>query len=471
LSDVPTPTFGPTGFLAPSEADILVGVLDDLSEAFGGNLNPGLSTPQGQLASSLAAIIGDANAMFLWFCSQVDPAFTSGRMQDAIGRIYYIERIPGTPTVQECQCNGLPGTQIPVGALVQDGTGALWVCQEAGTIGQNGNIVLPFAASQNGPTAGPVSLNVYQAIIGWDSVSPSDNAVLGGNVESPSQFEARRAQSTALNSSGQLPSVLGAVLAVPGVIDAYVIENPNPVPIVVGGVTLGANSLYVCVLGGAAAAVAQAIWTRKAPGCNYTGNTTVIVTDPSPSYNPPAPSYNVTFETPTIVPFAMLVTLKNGATVPSSVATQVQNAIVAAFAGLDGGSRARIGSLVLASRYYGDITALGAWAQIVEIQLGESGTAAQLTGSISGTTLSVTALASGTIGVGQLLQGSGILAGTGAVITALAGGTGSTGNYTISPSQFAASGSMTATNLVNSQQLNINQAPSISAAAVYLNLV
>ena len=65
MSTVPQPTFGDNGFVAPAESDILTAVENDINAAFGGALNMELSTPQGQLASSETAIIGDVNAMFL----------------------------------------------------------------------------------------------------------------------------------------------------------------------------------------------------------------------------------------------------------------------------------------------------------------------------------------------------------------------------------------------------------------------
>ena len=58
---------------------------------------------------------------------------------------------------------------------------------------------------------------------------------------------------------------------------------------------------------------------------------------------------------------------------------------------------------------------------------------ASFTGSISGTTLTVSAVASGTLFVGQYISGTGVTANT--QITALGSGTGGTGTYTISPSQ------------------------------------
>jgi hypothetical protein len=62
---------------------------------------------------------------------------------------------------------------------------------------------------------------------------------------------------------------------------------------------------------------------------------------------------------------------------------------------------------------------------------------AVVTGSISTTTLTVTAVTSGTLYVGQTVQGTGVTVGT--IITALGTGTGSTGTYTVSASQTVAS--------------------------------
>ena len=62
------------------------------------------------------------------------------------------------------------------------------------------------------------------------------------------------------------------------------------------------------------------------------------------------------------------------------------------------------------------------------------------TGSISGTTLTVTAVTSGTIGIDQALFGLGVTNAT--VITALGTGTGGVGTYTVNQSQTVASGLM-----------------------------
>src|SRR5271166_81168 len=65
-----------------------------------------------------------------------------------------------------------------------------------------------------------------------------------------------------------------------------------------------------------------------------------------------------------------------------------------------------------------------------------------LTGSISGTTLTVSATPSGALGPGQTISGAGVASGT--QITAFATGTGGAGTYTVNNSQTVASEAMTA---------------------------
>lgn len=72
--------------------------------------------------------------------------------------------------------------------------------------------------------------------------------------------------------------------------------------------------------------------------------------------------------------------------------------------------------------------------------------AAAVTGAISGTTLTVSAVSSGTLSVGQTISGSGVTAGT--RIVALGTGSGGIGTYTVSASQTVASTSINAVGAV-----------------------
>jgi uncharacterized phage protein gp47/JayE len=371
-TNVPAPTLTDTGFAAPADADVLTGLFADLNAAFGGNLNPSLSTPQGQLATALALILANANGAFLAMANNVDPAFASGRFQDAIGRLYFIERNEAVATTVAATVVGSAGTFIPAGSLAQAADGSIYETTGDVTIGAGGSSPATFANTETGPiacAAGTLT-KIYRSVNGWDQVYNTLDGVPGRDVETRIDFEARRAASVALNSVGLLPSMRAAILSVDNVLDAYVTENSSASAITIGSVTLAPNSIYAAVEGGTDADVARAIWTKKAPGCSYNGNTTVTVEDQSSGYTPPYPAYNVTFQRPTALPVYFAVSIASSSAVPSNAQTLVRNAILAAFNGEDGGQRVHIGATVYATRFIAGVAQLGTWAQVVSLHIG-----------------------------------------------------------------------------------------------------
>lgn len=404
-TNVPSIQLTSVGYVAPPGPSVLAGVQADISAAFGKTLNFNLNTPQGQISSSLAASINNANQIFVYFSQQVDPAYSSGRFQDAIGRLYFMTRNPAQPTALQINCTGA-GVTIPIGALISDKAGNLYQCTQAGTLPPGGGtIVLSFAAQIPGPTPVPDSGNVsiYQAIPGWDTVSVA-SGVVGSNVESRAAFEIRRADSVSSNSFGATGSIIGAVAAVPGVLDYYGYNNNTSSAVTIGGVTIPAYSIYICVAGGSPTAIAQAILSKKSAGAPMAGNTTVTAYDSNPLYAQPIP-YSITFQIPSAIQVLFKVVIASGPTVPTNAVTLVQNALLAAFQG-------------------------------ASLQ-------ASFTGSINGTILTVSAVQSGTIAIGQRLSDltGQLLANT--TIVANGTGVGGVGTYQISRSQTVISEQMT----------------------------
>lgn len=465
---VPQPTFGTNGFIIPAEPDVLVAVKADINAAFGNQLNMADETPQGQISVSQAAAIGNANDAFLFLSQQMDPAYNVGRYQDGIARIYFIERFPARPTVVTVTCIGASGVVIPANAVVMAVDGTQYLATDGGTIPASGTVDLQFECVTPGPIACPAGSiqTIYQAVNGWDQVLNAADGVIGRDVETRGEFEDRRRLSVAQNAQGSLPSILGAVLSADNVLDAFVTENVNSAPLTVRGYTLGPNSIYVAAVGGTDADVAKALWTKKSPGCGYNGNTTVTVQDTNSAYNPPYPSYDVKFERPEPVTVVIVVSLANNQSVPANVADLVQAAIVAAFAGADGGPRARIGDTLFASRFYAPVALLGSWAQIITIKLGCSNApSSTFTGSISGSTLTVSAVASGIVAVGQYLVGSGIVPGTQII-------SGADPTYIVNTVQNV--GPITIEGVVATQdevQIDIDQQPVIAAGNVAVVLM
>ena len=436
MTNVPAIQFTDNGIIVPTLIEILAGVQLDMNAAFGGNLNPSLETPQGQLATSYATMISVGYAAIANLANMIDPAYSTGRWQDGIGRFYNISRNGARATTIQVQCFGATDLVIPVGALVRDPLGNIYACTLQGTIPLSGSITLPFDNTTLGAVAVPSSVSIYQTVSGWDSVTLISGAI-GTDVENPFSFETRRQQSLAKNSNNMNASVLGAVLSVPNVLSAYVQDNDSSDPIAInpattitgyivgtslyvssgtgvvigqavsgvgvtngttitggsgspytvnhsqtvasvgspislqlGGVSIKSKSLYVCTSGGLATDIAQAIWSKKNPGCGWSGSTTQTVYDTSTQYGVPGIPYTVAWQIAANTSIYFAVNIKNNAQIPNNAAALIQGAIQSAFAGTDGQEAAQIGMLLVSSRYTAGILALGSWAQLLSVELG-----------------------------------------------------------------------------------------------------
>ena len=384
-TSVPQLQWTETGLIAPTEAAILAGTQADIDAAFGGGLNPALETPQGQIASSEAAIIADKNNDFLDLVNQVDPQYADGRFQDAIARIYFLTRKGATSTAVTCTLTGTPSAVVPAGTFAQDTSGNTYVLLGSVTIGSGGTVTSSWQNLLTGPIACPEGTltQVYQAVAGWDSITNPADGTLGQDVETRAEFEFRRQNSVALNGRGTCQSIYANVFQVANVLDCYVIDNPTGSTVDTGSTNypLAPHSLYVAVIGGIDADIATAIWAKKDVGCSYSANpngtpvpgegtvSTQTVIDPS-GYSYPQPSYQVSFIRPGALPIYFNVQIANASNLPSNIVTLIQNAIIAQFNGTNGSVRARIGSAILAAQYYATVAGVAPQVVLLGIQVG-----------------------------------------------------------------------------------------------------
>ncbi|WP_147196063.1 baseplate J/gp47 family protein [Pantoea sp. CCBC3-3-1] len=355
-TSVPAITISDTGLAVPDELDILNGRLTDLDTAMGGGMSKSLTTPQGQIAMSETAIIADKNDQLLFITNAINPDYSSGRFQDAIGRIYFIDRIAALGTTVTATCTGLVGTLIPAGSVAQDDVGYLYSSLADATIGTGGSVDVVFQNQTTGAIACPIgSLNtIYRAVTGWSGVNNASAGVPGNDVETRANFEYRRKQSVALNAKGTPESIYAAVLAVDGVSDAYVYSNHKGTAVQIGttSYTVPAHSVYVAVYGGKAADIAQAIYTKNQVGAGMAGNTSYTVKDTSSGSLTP-PQYEITWNTPTAARTYFQVQIQKIDAVPSNIVDLVRDAVASAFTGnSDSVSKARIASKLFAGSYY-----------------------------------------------------------------------------------------------------------------------
>lgn len=362
-SHVPPVRFTPQGLQIPTETEVLNGVLADFNDAFGGSLNLNLETPQGQLASSLAAVIADKNNVIAELVNQIHPEYGEGVMQDAIAQIYFLQRKHATDSAVVCEFVGLPGTQIPQGFIVQDAAGNQWALQQ--------EIGIPIGGKVNGTliAAGQIeahahSVNVvYQALVGLDRVDNPHPAVPGRAEESRAEFAERRRRSVAINAHGTPQAVYANVFALDGVRDVYVIDNPKGQNVQAGATnyTLKPHSIYVAAVGGDDTAVAEAVLRYAGSGCDFNGNTEITVYDHS--YNDPKPAYQVAFMRPVELSVYFRIKIERGSFVGAE--TAIKQAVINAFKG-------RIGANLYAIGYVAPVVKAVPNVHVLDVEIGLS---------------------------------------------------------------------------------------------------
>lgn len=367
------------GIQMPDSAAVLAQVQAYWLAALGDALNVNPATPQGQLMASAAAAIQDKNSQLLTLAQNFNPRTADGQFQDALAQIYFLTRQPARSTVVQVLCTGLAGTVIPgtdtstSPAQVQTVDGDLLTCQQTGTIGTDGTVTLQFAANETGPIViGAEAVDsIVQAIPGWDTASNPTAGVTGQDVESRAAFEARRYASVALNARSVAAAVYAEVGQLSGVIDLVVRQNRGDTAIEIDGVTLAPHSIFVSVVGGENDDIAQAIYGSLSAGCDYNGNTSVVVTDPVTGAQE-----TVTFTRPTDLPISVQVTIRQNSTTPGNIAELIQAAVVANFNGESAtagscglnSTRVSMGSDLYASRFYAPIILAGV-TELVSVQL------------------------------------------------------------------------------------------------------
>lgn len=359
---VPDVTVTENGLTVPDITDVLAGRLTDMNAALGGGASQSLSSPQGQIAQSDTEIIAQVYDKLLCLFNQMNPDFSTGRMQDGIGRIYFMDRISARGTVVTATCIGKVGTLIPAGSTASDDAGYIYQSVDDATIPASGSVDVQFVNMTTGPipcASGELN-QIYRAVPGWDAVSNTSPGVVGVDVESRIAFETRRRQSVARNSRNQDGAMLAALLETDGVLDAYVWSNRTGETVTVGTTNFPVlpHSVYACVYGGEDADVAEAIFRTYNPGANLNGTTHYTVYD-NVNYLPPYPSYDMQWlkASPTRVYFT--VQIDSSLNPPSDITQQVKNMIISVFNGeYDGIVKARIGSTINAGKYYAPVISI-----------------------------------------------------------------------------------------------------------------
>lgn len=346
---IPSIQFTDAGIVVPTRAEISEGLWEIMRDAFGSNLNEDARTPQGQLVTSLTAVILDRDNASVELGNNFDPRYAVGRFQEALGAIYFITRKTQTRSLAMLDFIGLAGTIIPKGFLIVDDAGYEWEISDASSVGAG--LVAALCVTPGPIQAAPLTIRTFKETIdGLDRVENPSAAAAGENEESRANFEDRRYESVAANSKNMNSSVRGAVGNLPGVIDVFVADNPTDNTVNIGETSypMIRNSLLVSIVGGDDQEIAEQVLIKGGTGCSFVGNTEIVWKDESVETTYP-PEYVVKIVRPTHINVLIRLTVIDPSSISYLNTEAAKSEIVSAFQ--SGAYRARIGGLAVGSNY------------------------------------------------------------------------------------------------------------------------
>ena len=318
------PTITNSGLTIPQYSDILNYYISQAQAIFGSTIYLGNDSLDYQLLATIALVASDTmNGLQLSYNSFGAQTVT-GSAEDALFRLNGIAR--KSATYSTCNTVVITGTAATVinNGICQDQSGNLWSLPTSITIGGGGTVTVTATCQTAGAinaAAGTITI-INTPTYGWTSVTNSGPAVAGNPIETDAQFRARQTQSTAIASVSPLNGVEAAIAQVSGV-DRYVVyENPtgssgsDP-----NGYGLPAHSITAVVEGGTSANIANAIWTKKAPGVLSNGSTTVNIID---QYNNTTP---ISFYILAYTTIYVVVNIHQLPTYVSTMTAQIQTAV------------------------------------------------------------------------------------------------------------------------------------------------
>lgn len=271
------PTVDASGISAPTYSDIYQSLIASFQAIYGSSIYVAADSQDGQWIAVLAKAIDDSNQAAISVFRSFSPVYSQGTDLDSLIKLNGLSRQVSSYSTAQGNVVGQAGTIITNG-VVQDINGNLWNLPASVTIPIGGSIVETVTAQSVGNVIAPSGTinTIATPQFGWQSFTSTIDAVPGNPIETDAQVRARQAISTALPALSIKESIEAAIGNVSGVSRFIVYENDTG-SVDINGIP--AHSFSAVVLGGDANAIGAAIASKKPPGIQTYGPTTVTVYD------------------------------------------------------------------------------------------------------------------------------------------------------------------------------------------------
>lgn len=265
-----------TGTVVADTSSLLSDVQAEYKTALGASLNLAASTPQGTLIATETLARTGVMQNNAELANMMNPNLTYGTWLDAICALMGITRGANQSTVGTVVnfVTTIPNVTIPSGSRVETSNGDIFTTVGTITLAIPGTTTGTIQSQEYGPIPLPLgSLTILDGELGWAStaVTGGSTVVLGTTALQDPQLKNLRTQQLAIQGVGSSEAIQAAILNVPNVTSAIVVENNTGAVGVVNGVTFTlANAMWVCVDGTASnLTVSQALYNAHNGGCPW----------------------------------------------------------------------------------------------------------------------------------------------------------------------------------------------------------
>ena len=277
-----------TGLQTKTRTDLVTELTSAFQTIYGADINLDANSPDAQLLQIFAQGGIDLRELLAAIYTSFDPDRAIGRQLDSRCAINGVYRNAGTYSTvvmsvtvdRSVTLSGVNSVPVSSAFTVSDLAGTKWVLETTTAVS---NATYPYTASLTfrasvlgTVTAGANSLTfISSPQLGVVSVNNSAAAVAGTNEETDAALMLRRQKALAIPAKGSFESMLSAVTAVSGVVQAVLYENTTNVTDANG---VAPHGCWLIVNGGTDANVAQAAYTRRPLGTPLQGAVTVNIT-------------------------------------------------------------------------------------------------------------------------------------------------------------------------------------------------
>lgn len=268
-----------SGVHIPTYEDRLSALLTSYRAIFGPEANLEISSPDYQLLSLFARALDDLSQIVLVDFASRNPLYASGVGLDLLLPLLGLSRGGATYSTVPLRLTGTPLAVLPAAPEALDDAGYRWACQTAGIqLDESGqSLVLAVCATPGAISAPAGSVrHLVSPVPGLSAVVNPSAATPGTEAETDASCRARLRQAATAPALTPLEAIRDAVASVPGVLACAVYENDTEETDAKG---IPPHAICVVIAGGAAGAVAQAIFAKKAPGIGTHGTLSTQIQD------------------------------------------------------------------------------------------------------------------------------------------------------------------------------------------------